>query len=69
MQLTVLLIDLWSGFGDLVHVLLGLGCRCVAFCVECNGEAAELAGAALPQSVHVETVEELESRRIVWSCD
>ena len=65
-HLAVLLIDLWSRFGGLVHVFLALGCRCVAVCVERNREAAELALAAFPQSVHVGTVD--GSRRRGSSC-
>ena len=47
-RLLGVVIDLCSGFGSLLHVLLALGCRCVAVCVEHNKEFAEVAQAAFP---------------------
>ena len=50
-------------------VLLAWGCRCVPVCVGRNGEAAELARAAFPRSVHVGTVDELRAEsfaEIYW---
>ena len=59
---TVLVMDLSSGLGSLLHVLLV--CRCVAVCVEHNKGLAEVAQASFPQSVHLEFV--LERRDMRW---
>ena len=64
-RVTLLLIDLCSSFGSLLHVLLALGCRCVAVCVEHNEEFAEVAQASFPQSVHLEFVDKLDPEAFV----
>ena len=48
-----------------LHVLLPLGSRCVAVCVEHNKEIAEGAQAAIPQSVRLEFVDKLNPKAFV----
>ena len=57
--------DTRDGAGDRplqspLHVLLSMGCRCVAVCVERNKEFAEVAQASFPQSVHLKFVAKLD---------
>ena len=63
--MTVLVIDLCSGFGSLLHVLFALGCRCLAVCVEHNKKFVEGAQASFPQSVNQEFVDKLDPQAFV----
>ena len=62
-KVAVLAMDLDSGFGSFIHVLLAFMCVGVLRIAEHNKEFAEVTQAAFPQSVHLECVHKLGRKR------
>ena len=57
----VLVVDLWSGIAGLLVALLSLGIRFVAVSAEVDRRLVEATAANLPNVVHAERVEDVDS--------